>query len=147
MEEVARGPLEAAGAWHMVEDDLTGTLVITATPAQHEEVERVLARLESEPADSRIALRAFPIRHRDVDEFLGLLENLLQGKPLPAATTEGTRGAWARASGLHSLRPPPPAAPVAGRSPRRATSRSRRIPARTASSPWARRGSSPSSAG
>jgi type II secretory pathway component GspD/PulD (secretin) len=33
-----------------------------------------------------VALRAFPIRRRDVDEFLGLLENLLQGKPLPATT-------------------------------------------------------------
>ncbi len=84
VQDVARGPVETAGGWRMVEDDLTGTLVITATPAQHEEVERVLVRLENEQPDSRIALRAFPIRHRDVDEFLGLLENLLQGKPLPA---------------------------------------------------------------
>ncbi len=75
VEEVARGPVEAAGSWRMVEDELTGTLVITATPAQHDEVERVMVRLENEPPDSRIALRAFPIRHRDVDEFLGLLEN------------------------------------------------------------------------
>ncbi len=28
-------------------------------------------------------MRAYPVRHRDVDEFLGLLEHLLQGKPLP----------------------------------------------------------------
>jgi type II secretory pathway component GspD/PulD (secretin) len=93
VEAVARGPLEAAAGWRMVEDDLTGTLVITATGAQHEEVERLLARLENEPLDSRVALRAFPIRHRDVDEFLGLLESLLQGKPLPSATTEGAAGA------------------------------------------------------
>ncbi len=92
VEDVARGPLEAAGGWRMVEDELTGTLVITASPAQHEEVERVLVRLENEPPSTRIALRAFPIRHRDVDEFLGLLENLLQGKPLPATTDEGAAG-------------------------------------------------------
>jgi general secretion pathway protein D len=89
VEEVARGPVEGAATWRMVEDGLTGTLVITATPAQHEAVERLLNRLENAPADSRIALRAFPVRHRDVDEFLGLLESLLMGVPLPAGTAEG----------------------------------------------------------
>lgn len=86
VEEVARGPVEGAAGWRMVEDELTGTLVITGTPEQHAEVERVLERLENEPADSRIALRAFPVKNRDVDEFLGLLESLLQGTPLPDAT-------------------------------------------------------------
>jgi len=90
VEDVARGPADSA--WRMVQDELTGTLVITATPAQHAEVERVLARLESEPADSRIALRAFPVKHRDVDEFLALLESLLQGTPLPDATKGAADG-------------------------------------------------------
>src|SRR6185503_16090721 len=87
LEDVVRGPIEASANWRMVEDDLTGTLVVTATPSQHEEVAELLSRLESEPPDSRLALRAYPIRHRDVDDFLGLLESLLQGKPLPATTT------------------------------------------------------------
>ena len=87
VEEVARGPVESSPGWRMVQDELTGTLVVTAQIEQHAEVERVLARLESEPADSRLALRAFPVKHRDVDEFLGLLESLLQGTPLPDATT------------------------------------------------------------
>ena len=85
VEEVVRGPAEGAAGWRLVEDELTGTLVITATPTQHEEVARLLTRLESAEPDSRIALRAFPIRHRDVDEFLGLLESLLMDVPLPAA--------------------------------------------------------------
>jgi type II secretory pathway component GspD/PulD (secretin) len=71
VEEVVRGPVEGAPGWRLVVDELTGTLVVSATPAQHAEVERLLARLEAEPADSRIALRAFSVRHRDVDEFLG----------------------------------------------------------------------------
>lgn len=104
VEDVARGPVESAAGWRMVEDELTGTLVITGTPVQHAEVERVLARLENEPADSRIALRAFPVKHRDVDEFLGLLESLLQGTPLPDATT-GAAG-----EGSAAL----PAAPTSG---------------------------------
>src|SRR5262249_7035944 len=32
-----------------------------------------------------IALRAFPIKHRDVDEFLSLPQNLLQGTPMPVS--------------------------------------------------------------
>jgi type II secretory pathway component GspD/PulD (secretin) len=78
---------QGEGGWRMVEDKLTGTLVITATPAQHDEVAALLARLESAPPDARLAMRAYPIRHRDVDEFLGLLENLLQGAPLPESAT------------------------------------------------------------
>ncbi|NOT31993.1 MAG: hypothetical protein HOP15_16225, partial [Planctomycetes bacterium] len=88
IQDIVRGPIEGAAGWRLVEDELTGTLVITASPAQHEEVERLLARLESSEPDARIALRAFPIRHRDVDEFLGLLESLLKGVPLPAASNE-----------------------------------------------------------
>ncbi|NOT31699.1 MAG: hypothetical protein HOP15_14725 [Planctomycetes bacterium] len=97
VEEIVRGPLEGAAGWRLVEDELTGTLVVTATSAQHEEVERLLARLESSEPDARIALRAFPIRHRDVDEFLGLLESLLKGVPLPAASNaEGAQNPTAR---------------------------------------------------
>lgn len=103
VQDVVRGP-EAQPGWRLVEDELTGTMVITATPAQHEEIERLLRRLESEPLDSRIALRAYPVRHRDVDEFLGLLENLLRGVPFPTSTTEGT-------AGTQGERPALPAAP------------------------------------
>jgi len=83
--DVVRRQPDGGAGWRVVEDELTGTLVITATPTQHEEIERLLERLESEASGPRIALRAFSIRHRDVDEFLGLLHDLLQGMPLPDA--------------------------------------------------------------
>src|SRR5262249_10797573 len=88
IEEVVRGPVEASPGWRMVQDELTGTLVLTATPAQHEAVSELLARLESSRADSRMAVRTYPVKHRDVDGFLTLLESLLQGKPMPATSTE-----------------------------------------------------------
>jgi len=89
VQEVVRGPAESAPGWRLVEDELTGTLVLTATPAQHDEVEHLLARLEGSTPDARIAMRAYSIRHRDVDEFLALLENLLQGVPMPKETNLG----------------------------------------------------------
>ena len=113
VEAVARGPIESAAGWKMVEDELTGTLVITAALKKHEEVERLLTRLENAPADSRLGMRAFPIRHSDVDEFLGLLENLLQGVPLPTPVDEGAAGIPG-ANDAIAL----PAAPTTGTRPR-----------------------------
>ncbi|NOT31009.1 MAG: hypothetical protein HOP15_11225, partial [Planctomycetes bacterium] len=107
IQEVVRGPVEGAAGWRLVEDELTGTLVVTATSAQHEEVERLLARLESSEPDARIALRAFPIRHRDVDEFLGLLESLLKGVPLPAATNNEEGAAGLNPTARDALPAPP----------------------------------------
>ncbi len=104
VEDVVRGPEGGAPGWRLVEDELTGTLVITGTPAQHEEVERLLSRIESSEADVRIALRAYSIRHRDVDEFLGLLESLLQGTPLP----EVSHGEDAAETPTRDALPPPP---------------------------------------
>jgi type II secretory pathway component GspD/PulD (secretin) len=40
---------EGEGSWRMVEDELTGTLVITATPGMHDEVEALLVRIEAAP--------------------------------------------------------------------------------------------------
>jgi len=76
----------AAGHWRMVEDGLTGSLIISATPSQHARIEDVIERLESTELDSRRTLRTFPIRNRDVDEMLSLLEGLLGGDDLPVLT-------------------------------------------------------------
>jgi type II secretory pathway component GspD/PulD (secretin) len=61
----------AGAAWKLVEDRLTGTLVITTTPARHEQVQEVLTRLDETPEGPGKPLRAFSIRNRRVSEVLG----------------------------------------------------------------------------
>src|SRR5690606_11670332 len=49
----ARGP----EAWRLVQDALTGTLIVTTAPEVHGEVEDVLERLNATPLEARFGLR------------------------------------------------------------------------------------------
>jgi len=79
IEQTARdtGPRGAGVQWRIVTDSLTGTLVITATSAEHARIEGTLARLDEIPAESRIPVRTYPIRNRSVEEMLQLLQDLV----------------------------------------------------------------------
>ena len=67
-----------ADRWRLVEDELTGTLIVTATYGQHLEIKDLIERLEETGPDSRISMRAFSLRYRDVEEMMNLLANLLE---------------------------------------------------------------------
>ena len=73
----AIGELPTA-SWKMVEDELTGTLIVTAPYGVHEEIEALLARIEAADPSGRRALRSFAVRHRDAEELLELLQSLLE---------------------------------------------------------------------
>ncbi|MCC7013299.1 MAG: hypothetical protein IT454_12110 [Planctomycetes bacterium] len=82
--------------WRMVEDRLTGTLIITATPRVHGEVQALISRLNDVEEGPRRPLRAFSIRNRRVSDVLALLEGLLDAGVLddPAsASAEPTKSA------------------------------------------------------
>jgi general secretion pathway protein D len=81
VEEVVGGE---PGTWKLVQDELTGTIVLTATSAEHEAVRQLLNRLEAAPPDANRTVRSFAVRHRDVDEMLTLLDEML-GQGVPAA--------------------------------------------------------------
>lgn len=72
--------------WRMVIDELSGSLVISASPAQHQAVEEWLLRWEATDRDPPRPLRSFEIRHRSVGELLELLLGMLESAP----TLEGT---------------------------------------------------------
>lgn len=82
LEEVA-GLLDRAfgdgdGAhWNLLVDRLTGSLLITTTPAGHERVEAMLDRLAEAPVESRRPMRSFVIRNRSVADVRRVLEELL----------------------------------------------------------------------
>lgn len=67
----------AASGWKMIVDDLTGALVVSATPAQHHEIEELFTRLESASQGPRKPLRSFPVKNRPVEELKTLLDGML----------------------------------------------------------------------
>jgi len=98
--------------WRLVEDPLTRSILITATPSQHQAVEEAMERLKSVPGDSEREIRSFSVHNRSVEEILGLLEQLLVEDGVPQLT----QGANAQngsnsASGSESPQETPSTAP------------------------------------
>jgi general secretion pathway protein D len=89
--------------WKVVVDELTSSLVITATPAQHEAIRSLLERLDSVPAAARRPVRAFQVKNRSVTEVLSVLERLLQAGVLDASTSDGAGRDAAFAEGGRNL--------------------------------------------
>lgn len=90
-------PISAGG--RIVRDELTGTLIVTATFGQHREINGLLDRLENTPAENQRSLRTIPVKHRDVEELLDLMRSLLEEDALigppqdvdaPPPSTRGT---------------------------------------------------------
>ncbi|MCC6678248.1 MAG: hypothetical protein IT436_13995 [Phycisphaerales bacterium] len=127
--------------WKLVVDDLTGSLVITARPVQHEQIRALLERLDATPATARRPVRTFVIKNRGVKEIQGILEDLLQAGVLDAAAEQiasspgpaSTTGATSGAPVTISL-PPPPATSAPGTSPLMPKSDSQVSAGRTATS-------------
>ncbi|MHC4414378.1 MAG: secretin N-terminal domain-containing protein [Planctomycetota bacterium] len=87
IEEVGRDPSpRGSGAqWRVVTDALTGTLIVTATPSEHEQMGALIERLDAVPVAARRPVRAYPIRNRSVNEILDVLVRLVE-----AGVLEGT---------------------------------------------------------
>ncbi len=70
----------------IVEDALTSSLIVVATPRQHLEIASVLNRLNEAPAESRRPLRTFTIENRAVADVLEILRELIEGGVLENAS-------------------------------------------------------------
>ncbi|MFN0012199.1 MAG: secretin N-terminal domain-containing protein [Phycisphaerales bacterium] len=113
------GMLSGSGAggddrWKLVIDDLTSSLVITATPAQHEAIRALLFRLDSVPAAARRPVRTFVVKNRPVQEVLDVLERLLSAGVLEAAGSEGAPDAAGTLQGGTNIYDPAGSAASAG---------------------------------
>jgi general secretion pathway protein D len=71
--------------WRLVVDALTGSLIITATPSQHEQIAAIMERLDSQQLAGARPVRSFPIRNRPAEELLETLNNLVDAGALDAA--------------------------------------------------------------
>jgi len=82
-------PKGAGDQWRLVADDLTGTVAVTASSAEHEEIERLIKRLDSLPVEARRPMRVFVLRNRDVREVMEVLTELLEAGVLDAPGSQG----------------------------------------------------------
>ena len=64
-------------SWRVVVDELSGCLWVSGTLAEHETVESLFERFNSADAPPRRAMRSVSLEHRDSDELVGMLENLI----------------------------------------------------------------------
>ncbi len=89
----AAGSTAADDRWKVIQDDLTGSLIITATPSQHDQITELMVRLASVPAESRRPVRSFKVRNRGVKEVQQVIEDLLRAGVLDAqASSESSVG-------------------------------------------------------
>jgi general secretion pathway protein D len=118
IDQVLSGTVVGQNASHfkVVEDDLTGTLLLTATASQHAQVKALVERLDATATASRRPIRSFKLKNRPVTEILSLLESLIaagaieSGTPTPmetASTSSGTPKTEPEAPKVVHLPPPP----------------------------------------
>jgi type II secretory pathway component GspD/PulD (secretin) len=102
--------------FRVVVDDLTGSLLVTATSPQHERVAALMERLDSTPAAARRPVRSFVIKNRPVSEVKSIIEELARTGVLQAGAEQPTGPAPAAAAGDRGggaaviQLPPPPVA-------------------------------------
>lgn len=68
----------------VVIDDLTGSLIVTGTDAQHAAIRELFEALDATPEEARRATRSYPIRERSAAELVGVLAGLLDADVSPA---------------------------------------------------------------
>jgi type II secretory pathway component GspD/PulD (secretin) len=92
--------------WKLVTDDLTGSLIINATPAQHEQVRALIDRLDSTSSAARRPVRSFTIRNRPVREIQSILEQLVQSGVLASDSASPANTATSGVTGVTPWPPP-----------------------------------------
>ena len=89
IEAVARdaGPRGSGDRWKVIEEVPTGTLVVTATPSEHQQIRAAMDRLAALPPEARVPVRTYAIRNRSVEEVVAILQDLVASGVLSAETS------------------------------------------------------------
>jgi general secretion pathway protein D len=112
IEEAIADPRSTDDRFRIVEDELTGTLIITATPTQHAQIEAIVERLSEQQSNAPRPIRAFAVRNRPVDELLGVLNDLIDAGAL-GSSDEGFDSSNVRDAGSQQSLLPQQSAPDA----------------------------------
>lgn len=86
IEQAIRPP--ADDRFRAVVDDLTGAVIVTATPALHEQIAALMDRVNEVPESARRSVRTYVIRNRSAREMQATLEQLLARGILQAAAED-----------------------------------------------------------
>jgi general secretion pathway protein D len=65
-------------------EDLTATILVTATASQHARIRDLLERLDSVPGESRRPMRSFVVRNRPISELMEVLSRMIAAGALEA---------------------------------------------------------------
>jgi type II secretory pathway component GspD/PulD (secretin) len=98
VDQVLSGEVKSKGAppYQIVEDDLTGTLLLTATAGQHAKVAELLLRLDSTATAARRPIRSYKLKNRPVADVLALLQSLIAAGALEAKSEGAPPGSAER---------------------------------------------------
>jgi general secretion pathway protein D len=64
--------------FRVLADELTGSLIVTATAAQHQQIAELMSRLDESSPESRRSVRRIEVQNRSVDELLSVLSGLIE---------------------------------------------------------------------
>ncbi|MBL8764391.1 MAG: hypothetical protein JNM07_09000 [Phycisphaerae bacterium] len=100
LEQTMRSPGTAPDdRWRVIVDDLSGGLIVSATPAQQEQVRAIVDRLDAVPEGTRRPVRIFVIKNRPVLDVKSILDSLMQAGVLDAESeSTGSRTSTAEST-------------------------------------------------
>jgi type II secretory pathway component GspD/PulD (secretin) len=116
------GPQGSSSRWKVVRDELTSSLVVTATSSEHAAIKAMFERLSSVPTDERRQVRTFVVRNRPVGEVVEVLAGLIDAvsdatggdAAARGAANGGAAGAGASGTVLATPQPATPRVPTPG---------------------------------
>lgn len=103
--------LPADDRFKVVTDELTGSLIVTATPSQHDQIKALVDHLNQSVSAPARPVKSFVIKNRPVKDIQAVLEELLQAGVLESSTAPGPEGSPAAGSQpVFQMPPLPPGA-------------------------------------
>ena len=91
--------------WRLVVDELTGSLIVSATASQHAQITELVARLDS-VEQTAAPMRSYVVRNRPVQEVLDTLSKLIDAGVLESGGQDQSRAAVTAGADQQRLRPP-----------------------------------------
>ncbi|MEW6747139.1 MAG: secretin N-terminal domain-containing protein [Planctomycetota bacterium] len=115
IEQVVGAESAASARFHMVTDELTGSLIVTAPPAAHARIRELLDRLEQAGVAAGRTMRSFVVRNRPAGPLVEVLNELVSQGFFAPEVASSEQGIGAGKTPQTSFREGSPASPPEAR--------------------------------